>query len=227
MHWRARQPATGKDSPAPRTSRHSLPPNPSPGETSAGASTSRLACRPCPCPPAGPLRRALFSDAVRALEARIVEMDPGDRLDGEPRLAEQLGVSRLTMREALKVLEGRRLIDLAKGKRPTVRAADGSVIARDLSLAVRRDARAANKLLVVRRSLEVLSSGEAARNAGRAGLAALEATVAEMERIAERFDGSDQHIAAYNAADVAFHEPSRSSAETDARGARRRPRRGA
>ncbi|BDZ41944.1 GntR family transcriptional regulator [Paraoerskovia sediminicola] len=143
---------------------------------------------------------------VRELEDVLVAAAPGTRLAAEADLAERLGVSRLTVREGLKVLAGRGLVDLSRGKRPTVRTPDSSVIARDLSFAIRRDARAEHELLAVRRSLEVLSAGEAARNASRAGTAAVEAAISTMEAVAADFDGSPEAVRAYNDADLGFHE---------------------
>src|SRR5829696_7791978 len=56
----------------------------------------------------------MLSDALRA---RILtrELRPGDRLPIEPDLAEQYGVSRSTVREALRVLASQGLVSTSRG----------------------------------------------------------------------------------------------------------------
>ncbi len=145
--------------------------------------------------------------AVRELEELIVgQAEAGDQLPAEASLAESLGVSRLTVREALKVLAGQGLVELSRGRRPTVRQPDSSVMSRFLSVAIRRDSRSVLELLNVRRSLEVLSASEAAKHASRAALSAMSSALGEMQRSADGLDGSPESIARYNTADVEFHE---------------------
>ncbi|GAA3639336.1 FadR/GntR family transcriptional regulator [Microbacterium awajiense] len=145
--------------------------------------------------------------ALRELEELIVgQAEAGDQLPAEAALAESIGVSRLTIREALKVLAGQGLIELSRGRRPTVRQPDSTVMSRFLSVAIRRDSRSVLELLSIRRSLEVLSASEAAKHAGRAALAAMDAALDQMQRAADALDGTDESVARYNTADVAFHE---------------------
>ncbi|WP_396667595.1 FadR/GntR family transcriptional regulator [Microbacterium sp. R86528] len=144
---------------------------------------------------------------LRELEELIIgETEAGDQLPAEATLAEQLGVSRLTIREGLKVLAGQGLVELSRGRRPTVRHPDSTVMSRFLSVAIRRDSRAVLELLSIRRSLEVLSAGEAAKRANRAALSGMSNALDEMQRAAEALDGSAESIARYNSADVSFHE---------------------
>ncbi len=144
---------------------------------------------------------------VRELEELIVgHTEAGDQLPAEASLAAQLGVSRLTVREALKVLAGQGLVELSRGRRPTVRHPDSSVMSQFLSIAIRRDSRAVLELHNVRRSLEVLSASEAAKHSNRAALAAVAAALDEMYRAAEAIDKSPESITRYNSADVGFHE---------------------
>lgn len=60
----------------------------------------------------------LYSQIVQAIESGIVDgrYEPGYRFPPEPELASMLGVSRLTLRQALTVLEGRGLIDRVVGR---------------------------------------------------------------------------------------------------------------
>jgi GntR family transcriptional repressor for pyruvate dehydrogenase complex len=138
-------------------------------------------------------------------ELAVGELEPGMQLPSESDLAEKLQVSRLTIREALKVLAGRGLVDLSRGKRATVKHPDSSILSDHLSIAIRRDPRAVLELNEIRKSLEVLSAANAARNPSKAALAALEASLKSMAEAADALDGSQRSIERYNDADVAFH----------------------
>lgn len=148
--------------------------------------------------------------AIRRVEDLVAATEPGDSLPGENELAEGLSISRLTVREALKVLSGRGLVQLSRGRRPTVRSRDSGVLAHYLAVTLRRDSRGLLELNEVRQSLEGLSAELAARNAGRAALSALAGSLSELERAAVLVEASakaDQAaLAAYHRADVAFHE---------------------
>jgi GntR family transcriptional regulator, transcriptional repressor for pyruvate dehydrogenase complex len=142
---------------------------------------------------------------VRALETRIVEsLEPGDMLASEADLADEFGVSRLTVRESLKVLAGRGLVQLSKGRRPVVREPDSSVISAFLATAVKRDPRRLLELGEVRLALETLSASSAARNATRAAIAAVQGALDDMVSASRRtgHDAQEQ----YHRSDVAFHE---------------------
>jgi GntR family transcriptional repressor for pyruvate dehydrogenase complex len=85
---------------------------------------------------------------VDALNKLVIEeLEPGSQLPSEASLAESLGVSRLTVREALKVLSGRGLVELQRGKRAVVREPDSSVLSVYLKAALRRDPRGFIELL--------------------------------------------------------------------------------
>jgi GntR family transcriptional repressor for pyruvate dehydrogenase complex len=69
-------------------------------------------------PPSGPTAgRSLADVLAERLRARIVagELQPGDRLPGERELAEELGVHRGSLREALRQLERLRLVATRPG----------------------------------------------------------------------------------------------------------------
>lgn len=142
---------------------------------------------------------------VRRLEILAVdELKPGMHLPSEADLGREYGLSRITVREALKVLAGRGLIELSRGRRSVVKGPDSSMLASQLGFAVRRDLRAALELMQVRQALEAQAATLAAGNASRAGIMAIEAALKGMVE-ASTFD-SEEAIAAYHAADIAFHE---------------------
>lgn len=132
------------------------------------------------------------------------DLDPGMQLPGESDLAARFGVSRLTVREALKVLAGRGLVELSRGRRPTVREPDPSVLSGYFAVAMRRDPHALVELTEVRMSLEVLAAGRAARTADRASVTAVEKSLADMTDAAAIAGPAQEQR--FHDADVAFHE---------------------
>jgi DNA-binding FadR family transcriptional regulator len=137
---------------------------------------------------------------VERLEDLIFErFEPGDTLPSEGQLAQSLGVSRLTLREATRSLQARGLLEISQGRRPTVAAPNGAVVGDFFQTAVRRDPRALLDLLEVRRALEVHIASLAARRAGKGNIADMEMSIDAMRA------GGDQPQA-FHAADVRFHE---------------------
>ena len=149
----------------------------------------------------GPAGGGSVLDAViEQLEALIFDgFEPGDALPAEGKLAEALGVSRLTVREATRTLEARGLLEIRQGRRPMVAAPNGTLVGEFFKSAVRRDPRALLDLLEVRRALEVHIAVLAAKRATKGDLADMEMSIAAMRAGG---DSSD----AFHAADVRFHE---------------------
>jgi GntR family transcriptional repressor for pyruvate dehydrogenase complex len=137
---------------------------------------------------------------VRHLEQLIFEggLGPGDALPSESELATELSLSRLTIREGIRTLLARGLLEVSKGKRPTVAHTTAEPLRLFFSAAVRRDARGLLELLEVRFAIEVDAAALAARNSTRADQESLKHALELM-----RSAGSDE--AAFNAADIHFH----------------------
>lgn len=134
--------------------------------------------------------------------AILTQMTPGTSLPSEAKLATQYAVSRLTVREAVKLLAGRGLLELSRGKRATVREPDGSAFSDFLASMMRSDSKGLFDLVEVRLSLEVQSATFAAKRASRAGLAAIENALQGMRDAITQPDGE----AHFHDLDVAFHE---------------------
>ena len=152
----------------------------------------------------GQLRRESGGSVVDGVIERLEELifsrlEPGELLPSEVQLAEALGVSRLSVREATRALEARGLLEISKGRRPRVAAPNGSLVGDFFKSAVRRDPRALLDLLEVRRALEVHIASLAARRAGQRHIADLEQSINAMR-------GADQEFEAFHTADVRFHE---------------------
>jgi GntR family transcriptional repressor for pyruvate dehydrogenase complex len=149
----------------------------------------------------GKTRGRLATDVVvRHLEQIIFsgKLEPGESLPSESELSAELGVSRLTVREGVRTLEARALLEVSHGRRPVVAYPNAAPLHDFFSASVRRDPRALLELLEVRLAIEVHTAELAARHATKADIAALEAALEAMRR-----DVDDED--AFNAADVRFH----------------------
>ena len=145
------------------------------------------------------------ADAVAAMI--MDELAPGTSLPSEAVLADRFGVSRLTLRESLKLLEGRGLVVLARGKKAVVREPDGAAFCDFLSMLISHDPKGLFDIIEVRLSLEVQAATLAAKRSTRASIAALESALAGMRDAAGSTGLTDpEREAAFHAADVAFHE---------------------
>lgn len=135
--------------------------------------------------------------AAGLTERIVAELSPGAQLPSEAELAQGFGVSRLTIREAIRLLAGRGLLGVARGRRAVVREPDGAMFGSFLATALKLDAKGLFDLIEVRQALEVQSANLAAKRANRAGLAAIENALDGMQAAAsEDFDRYD----------VGFHE---------------------
>ena len=145
------------------------------------------------------VRESVRDSVLERLEDLIFDsFQPGDTLPSEGKLAQALGVSRLTVREATRALEARGLLEIRQGRRPRVAAPNGALIGDFFQIAVRRNPRALLDLLEVRRALEVHIATLAARRASKGEIADMEMSIAAMRQ------GEDPE--AFCAADVRFHE---------------------
>jgi GntR family transcriptional repressor for pyruvate dehydrogenase complex len=143
---------------------------------------------------------SVVDGVIERLEELIFSrLEPGEALPSEGQLAEALGVSRLSVREATRALEARGLLEISKGRRPRVTAPNSSLVGDFFKSAVRRDPRALLDLLEVRRALEVHIASLAARRASQRHIADLELSINAMR-------AAEQEFEAFHTADVRFHE---------------------
>jgi GntR family transcriptional regulator, transcriptional repressor for pyruvate dehydrogenase complex len=142
--------------------------------------------------------------------ARVIlaEMPPGSSLPSEAVLATRYAVSRLTIREAVKMLEGRGLLTIARGRKAVVREPDGTAFADFLTSIIRFDPKGLFDLVEIRLSLEVQSATLAAKRATRAGIVAIESELQGMRDCINQSDCPMTHEQELNfhTHDVGFHE---------------------
>lgn len=130
------------------------------------------------------------------------ELKPGDPIPSERRLGETFGVSRVSVREALRSLEAMNLVEVHHGRGAFVSAGPGTRFVEPFSswLEVHRDA--VIDLLKVRGALDELAAGEAAVEHDRDDLMELRAAQSAFAEAAGRDGASADELTAL---DVTFH----------------------
>ena len=93
---------------------------------------------------------------IIVLQDYIINGDlvPGTRLPAERELAAKLRVSRFSLREALRAAQAKGLIEIARGKRPTIAKLSSDAAADVISLNLRRSGKSLLELVEARLSLE-------------------------------------------------------------------------
>lgn len=123
---------------------------------------------------------SLTDDAIDQIKAMIVsgELRPGDRLPPEKDLAERLGLSRNSLREAVKALEVIRVVDVRRGDGTYVTSLEPALLLEAISFGLDlHNDRSVLELFAVRRILESHAAGLAAQRVDADQIAALEAEV--------------------------------------------------
>lgn len=155
-------------------------------------------------------RPAAVDRVVASLADFVIgQLSPGAALPSEAELADAHKVSRLTIREAIKVLAGRGLVEVARGRRAVVREPDGAVFGAFLAAVMRHDAKGLFDLVEVRQALEIQSASLAAKRANRAGLTAIDSALDGMRAAAAaigRDPDEPAHMQRFHQFDVGFHE---------------------
>ena len=112
---------------------------------------------------------AVTDDAISKIKQMIQqgELRPGDRLPPEQELSERLGLSRSSMREAVKALEAMRILDVRRGDGTYVTSLQPSLLLEAMSFVLDfHESHAVLEVFEVRRIVEPASAGISARRAG-------------------------------------------------------------
>jgi GntR family transcriptional repressor for pyruvate dehydrogenase complex len=143
---------------------------------------------------------AVTDEAILQIKQMILDgrLRPGDRLPPEKELSESLGLSRSSLREAVKALEIIRVLDVRRGDGTYVTSLEPGLLLEAMSFVVdlHEDA-SVLELFAVRRILEPAA----------AAIAAMKATDADVERLSETLKAvsPDAAIEALVEHDLEFH----------------------
>lgn len=144
----------------------------------------------------------LCEQVARRIQSMILDgdLEEGSQLPPERELAEQFGVSRTVIREAIKVLGARGLIEVIPGKGSFVTSLNTEAVSLYMGLLVRARSASLLQFHEIRSALEIAAAGSAAERATPEELIQLREMV---ERIDECLasDAKEEFIAA----DVSFH----------------------
>jgi GntR family transcriptional regulator, transcriptional repressor for pyruvate dehydrogenase complex len=126
----------------------------------------------------------MVDHAVLALKEYILggNLIPGTVLPSERDMAKAVGVSRFSMREALRVLQVLGLIDISQGRRTRVAGNSISPVTSLLGLTLQRSGVPKMQLIEARRSLEGHIARFAATRAKPHHLEALRVSIADLQR---------------------------------------------
>ncbi|SRR5581483_949382 len=124
---------------------------------------------------------------------------PGQRMPSERELGQQLGVSKTVVREAIRSLAARGLVEVRPGSGTYTRQVSDEMVTRPVALLLRSSVLDVEHIHEVRVSLEM-------QIAGLAALRASEEDVAGMQQAIAALEVPDIAPMAFAEADVAFHK---------------------
>ncbi|MBP1759288.1 MAG: transcriptional regulator [Firmicutes bacterium] len=141
-----------------------------------------------------------YQEVLKQINNLIIDgkLRPGDRLMGEREMAVELGVSRTTLREALRTMEFLGWVEIKPGDGTFIRDAQLNEVISPLALALSAETTRIEELWETRIALEVEC----------AGLAALRASGEDLQRISQglrEMKSSLKNLDAYVKADMRFH----------------------
>ncbi len=145
-------------------------------------------------------RETVSTEIARRLLSYLLtgNVQPGERIPSERKLAEALGVGRSVVREALKSLTLLGLVDVRQGDGTYLRTTESEFLPQSVEWGLMLGQKRTRDLVEARRHLEEVLAGLAASRRTEEDLEALRGLLAEMRAAAEDPD-------AFVAADVAFH----------------------
>lgn len=156
-----------------------------------------------PAPPVFPrvARAPRLSDNVADLLLRTIterDLRPGDRLPSERELGAQFGVSRTVIREAVRALVAKGVIEVRTGSGLRVAAVDAATVSESMSLFLRGSAFPYAKVHEVRAMIETQVAGLAAERATAVD-------VDELRTLCARLADAGTDVTAASHLDVEFH----------------------
>lgn len=146
-------------------------------------------------------REPRLSDKVANMMLETIlsrKLQVGDRLPSERELGEQFGVSRTVIREAVRALVAKSVIEVRSGSGLRVAAVDAAAVSESMSLFLRSGSLDFEKVHEVRALLEVHIAGLAAERATEADTAGLRA-------VHERMRDASGEVEAAARDDLEFH----------------------
>lgn len=146
-------------------------------------------------------KRKTYELIVEKIELFFIEenMAPGERLPSERELSSRFGVSRTSVREALKALQMAGSVEIKHGGGSYIKTTEVAMLGRQLgSLIEKTESHLVREMLELRRALEVESASLAAQRAGPENLQGMHDALRQMQDSVNDAESGVQ-------ADVNFH----------------------
>ncbi len=140
----------------------------------------------------------LSSEISEKLEAKIRNMEVGEKFPSERKIAQEYGISRNMLRESLRVLSDKGLIEIIPGKGAYVSNKQEEKLADYLESIVFENPSNLMDIVEVRFVLEMEVCLKAAKVATRED-------IRELEEIYEQMEECRKHVKKFNECDMAFH----------------------
>jgi GntR family transcriptional regulator, transcriptional repressor for pyruvate dehydrogenase complex len=154
-------------------------------------------------------KERLVDRVVGELERLIVsgELEPGAKLPPERELAEQIGVSRTVLREAVRILVTKGLLATKHGVGTVVQSASSDQFVESMSLLMKTQNLTLDNLHQVRVMLEVENAGMAAQLATAGDLEALQSALLALEGARDPKEIAEKDAEFHNMLALATHNP--------------------
>jgi GntR family transcriptional repressor for pyruvate dehydrogenase complex len=138
---------------------------------------------------------------ITTLRKLIIDgtLEPGSELPSEREFAQQLNVSRYSLREALRVAQTQGLIELSQGKRPRVKPPSSDALTEIFGITIQRSNIRLFDLIIARISLECDIVSMVAKDAG-ADL------IKELEEITQTMESHRDDLELCAKKDLEFHD---------------------
>jgi GntR family transcriptional repressor for pyruvate dehydrogenase complex len=145
-------------------------------------------------------REAVTTEIARKLLDFLLagHFSPGDRLPSERQLAQELGVGRSVVREALKSLTLLGIVDVRQGDGTFLRSTESELLPHAVGWGLLLGTRRTRHFIEARQYIEVIVAGLAAERRD-------EADLADLERHLTAMYAAEGDPEAFFAADIAFH----------------------
>ena len=148
-----------------------------------------------------------YEEVVSEIEQSVKSgvLSIGSRLPGERELAQQFGVSRVVIREAVRHLEARGIVEVRVGSGTYIRSVSGAALSKSLTLWLRIEDSAVLELYTVRQALEVTAASLAAVHATPEDLAQMRHLLDEWATLLAKIPFTEEDVAASDNFEVEFH----------------------
>ena len=148
-----------------------------------------------------------YEDVVSEIEQSVGSgaLSVGSQLPSERELAQQFGVSRVVIREAIRHLEARGIVDVRVGSGTYIRSVSGATLSKSFTLWLQLEDSSVLDLYAVRQALEVTAASLAAVHATPEDVSQMRRLLDEWAILLSKIPFAEEDVAASDNFEVEFH----------------------